>query len=158
MICNSINQQYYDLPSTNCGIQYQAPANNFNTSIFNNFNAFTRNNNYTTNNIFNTTNNFVSIRNSLSVNNYYGAPQTGLKSVQPGFAQRIGQFFGGCRPKQPVSPCQPKIPQKTGCGCGSQVKQRPQLWPKYGSFFQTCRGAYRGVADMFRSFMTYRFR
>ena len=153
MTCTAINQQQY-LPVANCGIQYQAPANNYqNTSIFNNLNSFT------TNNIYNTTNNFVSIRNSFSVNNYYGAPQSGLKTIQPGFSQRIGQFFGGCKTQQPVKqPCQPRIPQKQGCGCGSKIQQRPQLFKKYGNFFQTCRGAYRGVADMFRSFMTYRFK
>ena len=133
-ICNFINPQL-NQPVQTLGCVRQQPATNFNnTSIFNNF---TTNNNYTTNNIFNTTNNYVSIKNNLTVNNYYEAQKSGLRTIQPGFQQRIGQFFGGCKPKQPV------IPQKQGCGCAKQPVLQKQ---GYG---------YLGRGKSYESYMDY---
>lgn len=130
-ICNSIGQSFRGF-GFGCGVA--APRPQFNQQNIFNYSSYNRTTNINQT-FINNENANLSIRNNITVNNF-NQYNSGLRTIQPGFRQRIGQFFGGCRPKQPT------------CGCNPYKPLYKQHQPMYRFF--------TNFADKFRSFMGFR--
>ena len=134
-ICNSIGQSFTGF---GFGCTAVAPRPQVNQSVFYNR---TTNINQT---FINNENANLSIRNNITVNNF-NQYNSGLRTVQPGFRQRIGQFFGGY--KQPV--CGYKTYQPK---CGYKYNPFKPLYKQYNPINRF----FTSFANKFRSFMDFR--
>ena len=127
---------------TVCNRIVQQPSlfTNNNTYVNNYYNRVT-----TINNTFiNKDNASLSIKNNITINNFNqpGKKQV-LKTVQPYFGQKIGNFLSGYRAKQP----------KVGCGCKKQIGYAN----RFGRFYQPVLRFCSSIADKLRGFMTTRY-
>ena len=133
-ICNSIGQSFAGF-GFGCVPVARPQVQQPNILNFSSYNR-TTNVNQT---FINNENANLSIKNNITVNNFNQYNNySGLRTVQPGFRQRIGNFLCGYRPQQ----------QPT-CGCNPYK-------PLYKNYYNPIQRFCTNFADKFRNFMNFR--